>query len=83
MEKHENPIDALNYHQSVRVYNNSKEIDFEILKRCIQQTTLANNNMQLWKFHYIVSKTPYKRINDCLFVSTCGNYHKTNGCGSD
>ncbi len=51
-------IDAINYRRSVRVYDKTKEIDTEIVKKCIQQATLAPNssNMQLWEFHHITSK---------------------------
>lgn len=58
MEKHESFIDALNYRRSVRVYDDSKEIEDEIVKKCIQQATLAPNssNMQLWEFHHVTSK---------------------------
>ncbi len=51
-------IDAINYRRSVRVYDENKEIDSEIVRKCIQQATLAPNssNMQLWEFHHITSK---------------------------
>ena len=51
-------IDAINYRRSVRVYDKTKEIDPEIVKKCVQQATLAPNssNMQLWEFHHITSK---------------------------
>lgn len=58
MEKHENFTDALNYRRSVRVYDDSREIEDDIVKKCIQQATLAPNssNMQLWEFHHVTSK---------------------------
>lgn len=64
MEKHENFIDALNYRRSVRVYDASKEIDDEIVKKCIHQATLAPNssNMQLWEFHHITSSELVKKL---------------------
>ncbi len=57
-------IDAINYRRSVRVYDENKEIDSEIVKKCIQQATLAPNssNMQLWEFHHITSKTILNKL---------------------
>lgn len=51
-------IDALNYRRSVRVYDDTQELDTNIVKKCIEQATLAPNssNMQLWEFHHIISK---------------------------
>ena len=50
--------EALNFRRSVRVYDPNKEIDSQIVKKCIEQATLAPNssNMQLWEFHHITSK---------------------------
>ena len=57
-------IDAINYRRSVRVYDENKEIDSEIVKKCIQQATLAPNssNMQLWEFHHITSKDKLEKL---------------------
>ena len=65
MEKHENFIDALNYRRSVRVYDENKGIDTEIVKKCVQQATLAPNssNMQLWEFHHVTSEEILKKLN--------------------
>ncbi len=58
MKNNTSLINAINYRRSVRVYDATKEIDSEIVKKCIQQATLAPNssNMQLWEFHHITSK---------------------------
>ena len=58
MENNTRFIDAINFRRSVRIYDDAKEIDTEIVKKCIQQATLAPNssNMQLWEFHHITSK---------------------------
>lgn len=62
MEK--NLIEAINYRRSVRVYDIQKEIDSEIVKKCIQQATLAptSSNMQLWEFHHITTKDILKKL---------------------
>jgi nitroreductase len=64
MEKHERFIDALNYRRSVRVYDDAKEIEDDIVKKCIQQATLAPNssNMQLWEFHHVTSEDLIKKL---------------------
>jgi len=58
MENKTTFLEALNYRRSVRVYDENKEINSEVVKNCIQQATLAPNssNMQLWEFHHITSK---------------------------
>jgi nitroreductase len=69
MKNNTSLIEAINYRRSVRVYDNEKEIDTEIVKKCIQQATLAPNssNMQLWEFHHITSKNVIKKIAEaCL-----------------
>jgi nitroreductase len=64
MEKHESFIDALNYRRSVRVYDDAKELDNDIVKKCIRQATLAPNssNMQLWEFHHVTSTDLLKKL---------------------
>jgi nitroreductase len=63
---------ALNFRRSVRVYDETKEIDAEIVKKCIQQAVLAPNssNMQLWEFHHITSNEILKKLaTSCLSQS--------------
>jgi nitroreductase len=50
--------EAIQYRRSVRIYDADKSIDKNIVKKCIQQATLAPNssNMQLWEFYHITSK---------------------------
>lgn len=64
MEKHENLIDAIHYRRSVRIYDDSTELDAAIVKKCIQQATLAPNssNMQLWEFHHVTSKELMEKL---------------------
>lgn len=67
MEK--NLIDAINYRRSVRIYDSQKELDTEVVKKCIQQATLAPNssNMQLWEFHHITSKKIINKVAAACF----------------
>jgi nitroreductase len=64
MEKHEILIDAIHYRRSVRVYDDAKEIEDKIVKKCIKQATLAPNssNMQLWEFHHVTSKDLIEKL---------------------
>lgn len=64
MKNNTSLIDAINYRRSVRIYDESKEIDSEIVKKCIQQATLAPNssNMQLWEFHHVISKNILNKL---------------------
>ena len=64
MKNNTSLIEAIKYRRSVRVYDTEKEIDTSIVKKCLQQSTLAPNssNMQLWEFHQITSKNILKKI---------------------
>jgi nitroreductase len=64
MESNKNLAEAIKYRRSVRVYDSTKEIDSGIVKKCIQQATLAPNssNMQLWEFHHITSQNIIDKI---------------------
>jgi len=56
--------DAIKYRRSVRVYDETKPIDTEKVRQCIQQASLAPNssNMQLWEFHHIISEDIKKKM---------------------
>ncbi len=64
MKKNSSFLDALNYRRSVRIYDKDIEIDSEIVKKCIEQATLAPNssNMQLWEFYHITSKNTLSKL---------------------
>lgn len=64
MENNSGLLAAIQYRRSVRIYDKTKEIDSEIVKKCIQQATLAptSSNMQLWEFHHITSKDILKKL---------------------
>ena len=64
-----NLIEAINYRRSVRVYDSQKEINSEVVKKCIQQATLAptSSNMQLWEFHHVTSSNVLEKLTEaCL-----------------
>ncbi|WP_435264291.1 nitroreductase family protein [Tenacibaculum sp. nBUS_03] len=61
--------EAINYRRSVRVYDENKTIDSSIVKKCIQQASLAptSSNMQLWEFYHITSKNVISQIAPLCF----------------
>ena len=61
--------EAINYRRSVRIYDPEKNIDTAIVKKCIQQASLAPNssNMQLWEFYHITSKETIQKIAPLCF----------------
>ena len=61
--------EAINYRRSVRIYDAEKPLDTSLVKKCIQQATLAPNssNMQLWEFYHITSKDIIEQIASLCF----------------
>ena len=51
--------EAIHYRRSVRIYDPEKNIDTAIVKKCIQQASLAPNssNMQLWEFYLSILRS--------------------------
>ncbi|PQJ80714.1 nitroreductase family protein [Polaribacter porphyrae] len=64
MLKEKTVSEAINYRRSVRVYDAEKPIETKIVKRCIEQASLAPNssNMQLWEFYHITSKETIAKL---------------------
>ena len=64
MNQEKTVSEAINYRRSVRVFDAEKSIDKNIVKKCIEQATLAPNssNMQLWEFYHITSKDIIEKI---------------------
>ncbi|MFY0603749.1 MAG: nitroreductase family protein [Flavobacteriaceae bacterium] len=61
--------EAIKYRRSVRIYDASKPINTSIVKKCIEQASLAPNssNMQLWEFYHITSKETIQKITPLCF----------------
>jgi len=61
--------EAINYRRSVRVYDDKKPIETSIVKKCIQQASLAptSSNMQLWEFYHITSKETITKLAPLCF----------------
>ena len=64
MKQEQTVSEAINYRRSVRVYDAEKPIDKNIVKKCVEQASLAPNssNMQLWEFYHITSKDIIDKI---------------------
>lgn len=64
MSKEKTVSEAIHYRRSVRIYDADKSIDSSIVKKCIEQASLAPNssNMQLWEFYHITSKETIQKI---------------------
>ena len=56
--------EAIYYRRSVRIYDAEKSIDTSIVKKCIEQASLAPNssNLQLWEFYHVTSKDIINKI---------------------
>jgi len=61
--------EAIHYRRSIRIYDSEKPIDSSIVKKCIEQASLAPNssNMQLWEFYHITSKETIQKIAPLCF----------------
>ena len=61
--------EAINYRRSVRIYDDQKSIDSNIVKKCIELAVLAPNssNMQLWEFYHITSQEIIDKITPLCF----------------
>jgi nitroreductase len=56
--------EVLEYRRSVRYFDETKELDTEKVKHCIELAMLAPNssNMQLWEFYHITDAETLKKI---------------------
>jgi nitroreductase len=61
--------EAIHYRRSVRIYDDKKPIDTTLVKKCIEQASLAPNssNMQLWEFYHITTKDIIDKIAPLCF----------------
>ncbi|NVK52753.1 MAG: nitroreductase family protein [Flavobacteriaceae bacterium] len=61
--------EAIHYRRSVRIYDPEKPIETSLVKKCIEQASLAPNssNMQLWEFYHITTKDIIDKIAPLCF----------------
>jgi len=55
--------------RSIRKYDTNKPIDANIVRQCIEKSTLAPNssNMQLWEFYHVTNPEKLKALSICCF----------------
>ena len=63
--------EAIYFRRSVRIYDPTKLIETEKVKKCIDQAILSpsSSNMQLWEFHHIISED-FKNKQEELLLET-------------
>lgn len=61
--------EAIEYRRSVRIFDAEKPLDTSLVKKCIEQASLAPNssNMQLWEFYHITTKDVIDKIAPLCF----------------
>ena len=61
--------EAIKYRRSVRKFDPSKELDSNIVKKCIENGVLAptSSNLQLWEFYHITNKELLRKISKICF----------------
>ena len=61
--------EAINFRRSVRKFDPNKEIDSEIVKKCIENAVLAptSSNLQLWEFFHITDKELLIKLSKTCF----------------
>ena len=69
MTKQKTVFEAIKYRRSIRIFDSEKKMDSKIVKKCIEQASLAPNssNMQLWEFYHITSKETIQKIAPLCF----------------
>ncbi len=61
--------EAIHFRRSIRIYNPEKKIDTQLVKKCIEQATLApsSSNLQLWEFYHIKSKALLEKVTKACY----------------
>ena len=61
--------DAIEFRRSVRKFDPKKDLDIDIVKKCIINATLAptSSNLQLWEFYHITDKNLLSKISESCF----------------
>ena len=69
MSQEKTVSEAINYRRSVRIFDEEKPLDTSLVKKCIEQASLAptSSNMQLWEFYHVTSKETINKIAPLCF----------------
>ena len=65
--------EVLEFRRSVRVYDDAQKIDTQVVKKCLELSTLApsSSNMQLYEFYHITNPETLKKLSvACLDQTT-------------
>ena len=63
--------DAIEFRRSVRKFDPKKDLDIDIVKKCIINATLAptSSNLQLWEFYHITDKNLLVKFQNVVLVN--------------
>ena len=61
--------EVLEFRRSVRVYDEAQKIDTEVVKKCLELSTLApsSSNMQLYEFYHVTHPETLKKLSVACF----------------
>lgn len=67
--------EVLEFRRSVRVYDEAQKIDTQIVKKCLELSTLApsSSNMQLYEFYQITNPETLKKLSVACFDQTAAS----------
>ena len=60
---------AIHFRRSVRIFDDEKSIESNLVKECIKQASFApsSSNLQLWEFYHIQSKDSLKNVAEACY----------------
>ena len=67
--------EVLEFRRSVRVYDEAQKIDTEVVKKCLELSTLApsSSNMQLYEFYHVTYPETLKKLPVACFDQTAAS----------
>ena len=67
--------EVLEFRRSVRVYDEAQKIDTQVVKKCLELSTLApsSSNMQLYEFYHITNPEMLKKLSVACFDQTAAS----------
>lgn len=67
--------EVLEFRRSVRVYDEAQKIDTQVVKKCLELSTLAPNssNMQLYEFYHITNPETLKKLSVACLDQTAAS----------
>ena len=67
--------EVLEFRRSVRVYDEAQKIDTQVVKKCLELSTLApsSSNMQLYEFYHVTHPVTLKKLPVACFDQTAAS----------